>query len=382
MAKKNAKKLYPIDFIERVREDGLTVKLRAHGGGDADHWRWDMGDGALLTAGKEVEHEYPSGGYYIVTVSAGLQGDDGWIKWRTFTTSIHAVDEAEAARMEIETARLQALREERDALERASREAAQAELAGFWLAARAGEALSVACMLQARADAGWLWVIPATEYFDRMLGDAERLYRRAPTLDGGTDTYVRVFADGRQEWKRDIPGWAWQLSDHDVNATREVAIGDGEHFGYWGDETTIVRVYDLVAHRVLLDDRNRDYWPETEGETTMEIVNLCPHAVDLVNAAGEVEKFPSAGEARRPIVRHPAQSIAGFEVEEVEMLDEVTGLPDPRPGTIYIVSREIVKHLPSRTDIFAPGELIRDPNGKVIGARGLACTPNYRNGGK
>jgi hypothetical protein len=38
----------------------------------------------------------------------------------------------------------------------------------------------------------------------------------------------------------------------------------------------------------------------------------------------------------------------------------------------------IVDKFPEREDIFAPGELVRDPDGRVIGCRGLARSPRAK----
>ena len=44
---------------------------------------------------------------------------------------------------------------------------------------------------------------------------------------------------------------------------------------------------------------------------------------------------------------------------------EVIGLPDPKPNTIYLVSRVVCEALPSRRDLYFPDESIRDT---IIGA--------------
>ena len=50
---------------------------------------------------------------------------------------------------------------------------------------------------------------------------------------------------------------------------------------------------------------------------------------------------------------------------------EVTGLPDPVEGTLYIVSALVRSALPARTDLASPGDLVRDAAGAVIGCKGL-----------
>ena len=50
---------------------------------------------------------------------------------------------------------------------------------------------------------------------------------------------------------------------------------------------------------------------------------------------------------------------------------EVTGLPAPKEGTVYIVSTMVRLAVPDRDDVFSPGELVRGDDGQPIGCRGL-----------
>lgn len=49
----------------------------------------------------------------------------------------------------------------------------------------------------------------------------------------------------------------------------------------------------------------------------------------------------------------------------------VSGLPDPAPHTLYLVS-SLVGEAARRADVVAPSDLVRDADGRVIGARALA----------
>jgi hypothetical protein len=49
---------------------------------------------------------------------------------------------------------------------------------------------------------------------------------------------------------------------------------------------------------------------------------------------------------------------------------EVTGMPDPQPGVFLIVSG-MVASAAARSDVFSPGDLVRDENGRPVGCRGL-----------
>lgn len=47
-------------------------------------------------------------------------------------------------------------------------------------------------------------------------------------------------------------------------------------------------------------------------------------------------------------------------------------LPAPRPGVLYVTSRVVAEHFPERDDLVWPDDLIRDADGRVVAARGLA----------
>jgi len=50
----------------------------------------------------------------------------------------------------------------------------------------------------------------------------------------------------------------------------------------------------------------------------------------------------------------------------------VTGLPDPQPDTIFIVSAVVAQAVPNRPDVFIVDDAVRDDQGRIIGARALA----------
>ena len=50
---------------------------------------------------------------------------------------------------------------------------------------------------------------------------------------------------------------------------------------------------------------------------------------------------------------------------------EVTGLPDPAPGVVVVVSAMVRAACPDRADLASPGEPVRDEAGRVIGCRSL-----------
>lgn len=47
--------------------------------------------------------------------------------------------------------------------------------------------------------------------------------------------------------------------------------------------------------------------------------------------------------------------------------DEIVNLPEPKPGTYYIVSKMVAQAWPAREDLIFPGTLVRDADDHVVG---------------
>lgn len=106
--------------------------------------------------------------------------------------------------------------------------------------------------------------------------------------------------------------------------------------------------------------------------------NLTPHELNIFSDDGKVVSIPPSGQvARVAQTREQRGTIDGLAVT-YSTFGDVEGLPDPQDGVIYVVSGLVLSAVPDRTDVFAPGEAVRDGEGRVIGARGLSCTPAYR----
>ncbi len=104
-----------------------------------------------------------------------------------------------------------------------------------------------------------------------------------------------------------------------------------------------------------------------------KFVNATPHVLNIVCADGSIlEIAPSGIVPRLAQDRYFSHFLEGIEVFCVQM-GEVEGLPDVDGETVYIVSRMVLDAAdPSRGDLLAPGELVRDSSGKVIGCKGLS----------
>ena len=92
----------------------------------------------------------------------------------------------------------------------------------------------------------------------------------------------------------------------------------------------------------------------------MQIVNMTPHIVNLVNGDGDVvrEIAPSGVVPRVNFVTRPMPQLDGIDVVE-QGVGQIEGLPDPRPGVALIVSAIVRGAVPERTDVYSPGALAR-----------------------
>lgn len=101
----------------------------------------------------------------------------------------------------------------------------------------------------------------------------------------------------------------------------------------------------------------------------INIVNLTPHDINIVAPTGNVTIARSGIVARVAAVSNQMDTINNIPIYAVRY-GNVENLPAPQENTIYIVSA-LVKQASSRTDLFSPGELVRDDKGIVIGCKGL-----------
>lgn len=104
-------------------------------------------------------------------------------------------------------------------------------------------------------------------------------------------------------------------------------------------------------------------------------INLTPHEVKIVGGDGRVKAIlsPSGVVARVEQTRVQAGHTGAYGGVECwrTSYGEVTGLPPQQDRNGLIVSAMVRMACPGRRDVFSPGELVRDSDGKVIGCRGL-----------
>lgn len=118
----------------------------------------------------------------------------------------------------------------------------------------------------------------------------------------------------------------------------------------------------------------------------MKLVNLTPHKITIIPPVGWVQYGnddsdivvePSGMVARcaetRQVVSVVAQPQGGWSIPVFRVeYGEVSGLPEPEDGVVYIVSMRLAQAVPHRQDVFFPGEAVRDTAGNIIGCIGLS----------
>jgi hypothetical protein len=120
---------------------------------------------------------------------------------------------------------------------------------------------------------------------------------------------------------------------------------------------------DELCARIILFESN-----QVRKEKMLK--NLLHHEVNVLKDGSFVKIPPTGIVARCTVDNLPCEDLEGFNLVETS-LGEITGLPEPEDGVTYIVSR-VVKEASDRDDLVCVGELIRDHNGKVIGAKGFS----------
>ena len=110
----------------------------------------------------------------------------------------------------------------------------------------------------------------------------------------------------------------------------------------------------------------------------MKLVNLTPHALNLMPSGpgGPIVTIPPSGQvARCAVDRAQVDTITvdGIPIPVNQtQFGSVSDLPDPQPDTIFVVSALVAQAVPDRQDVFIPDGVVRDDQGRIIGARALA----------
>lgn len=116
------------------------------------------------------------------------------------------------------------------------------------------------------------------------------------------------------------------------------------------------------------------------------VINCTPHDVLIYGATScmlqdgrpyireEGEEYPEPLRVY-PAAKNPARAI--YERRTSGAVDgtliyrlfteDIVNLPDPKPGTYYIVSKRLAQACPERKDLIFPGGVVRDADGHIVG---------------
>lgn len=105
----------------------------------------------------------------------------------------------------------------------------------------------------------------------------------------------------------------------------------------------------------------------------MTIINLTPHAINFLREDNSVLATvePSGTITRASQTRERVSEVNGIPVNQCSY-GAVTGLPDPQPETIYLVSALTAQACRNRSDVFIVDDAVRNESGQIIGCRAIA----------
>lgn len=106
----------------------------------------------------------------------------------------------------------------------------------------------------------------------------------------------------------------------------------------------------------------------------IQLVNLTPHSLHVIVDATTHTILPSGPPARAAMTR---EQIGTLDAGEFAVplfrttFGEITGLPDPQDGVVYLVSN-IVAQAVRRDDVLIVDDMVRDSEGRILGCRAFA----------
>lgn len=104
----------------------------------------------------------------------------------------------------------------------------------------------------------------------------------------------------------------------------------------------------------------------------MNIINLTPHALTIFDSDRRVVRIVEAsGTVARVSVNRRLIAVEDGIEFYATTYGEPVGLPEPQPNTIYVVSGLLRAAVPERSDLWQPGELLRNDAGQPVGCIGL-----------
>ena len=77
--------------------------------------------------------------------------------------------------------------------------------------------------------------------------------------------------------------------------------------------------------------------------------------------------YPAAKEPARVILEHKLVGAVDGILIYRWFTEDIVNLPEPKPGTYYIVSKMLAQACPERKDLIFPGTVVRNADGHIVG---------------
>lgn len=102
-----------------------------------------------------------------------------------------------------------------------------------------------------------------------------------------------------------------------------------------------------------------------------KILNFTPHPIHIVDAEGnQIRTIEVSGLVRLASKTVPSGEIDGVNITTTQF-GEPEGLPEFEEGVYYIVSQLVKSAITEREDLLVPAEVVRDPQGNIVGCKSL-----------
>ncbi|MFI7531464.1 hypothetical protein [Nocardia salmonicida] len=119
--------------------------------------------------------------------------------------------------------------------------------------------------------------------------------------------------------------------------------------------------------------------PRAQPDITsaVTLINLTPHDLVIFDSNDPIEftlprtTVPARLTEIRSASTQLTTGITSIPMTELSYATVPTGLPDPQPRTLLVVSRVTAQGLPERNDLVFPLDEVRDAQHRIIGCRGL-----------
>lgn len=139
-----------------------------------------------------------------------------------------------------------------------------------------------------------------------------------------------------------------------------------------GDSSPVFQVMSMIEDSNPFAEVTSSGNGNTINITIRKIVNLCPHALNIITNTGITINIPTSGTLAR-VSQSTVElgNLCGFRMVKT-LMGEVENLPEAVPYVYYVVSRLVKGQAMERPDVICVGELTRNTEGAVTGANGFS----------